>query len=221
MSDIQNKLGTSLILNLVKLRQEKGGLSIEDAGALFMQMASTLTPGNSEADKFVHTEIKQLSQYIAEAKKELLGISTNGKEEKALIEASEHLGEVVKATEKATTRIMDAADKIQSLATGMGGDRAKEIVDETSAVYEACNFQDITGQRINNVIALLTAIEKHAEKLNDLFGIDVQTVIDEQPKRELTEADLLNGPQLPGDATSQEDVDALFASLNAQTAKKA
>jgi chemotaxis protein CheZ len=148
MNDIQQKLGHSLLQNLVKIRQEKGDLSIEDVGGLFVQMASSLSPSSSEADRFMHQEIERLAQYIINAKGEIFAISTNDKNEQVIMDASQHLDEVIKSTEEATTKIMDAADKIQSLATVMGGDRAREIVNTTGEIYEACNFQDITGQRI-------------------------------------------------------------------------
>ncbi len=212
MSDIQVKLGHSLLKNLVRLRAEKGDLSIEDVGGLFMQMASSLTPSTSEADLFLHQEIARLAQYIIEAKGEIFAISTNDKQEQVIMDASQHLDEVIKATEVATTRIMDAADKIQSLATGMGGDRGKEIINVTGEIYEACNFQDITGQRITRVIKLLSNIEERINKLNELFGATAGASEGGEP-REMTEKDLLNGPQLPGSASSQEEIDALFASL--------
>jgi len=216
MDDIQVKLGSSLLKNLVKLRQEKGDLSIEDVGGLFMQMASTLMPSASDADRFMHQEIARLAKYIIEAKGEIFAISTNDKQEHVITNASQHLDEVIRATEQATTKIMDSADKIQSLATGMGGDRGREIVSVTGEIYEACNFQDITGQRINKVIKLLTNIEERINKLNELFGAHHNNAIDgaaDQAPHELTEKDLLNGPQLPGQGSSQEEIDELFASL--------
>lgn len=216
MSDIQVRLGTSLLQNLVKLRQEKGELSIEDAGALFMQMASTLTPSSSEADQFMHHEIGRLAQYIIEAKTEIFAISTNDKQEQVIMDASQHLDEVIKATEEATNNIMDAAEKIQALAAVMGGDRAKEIVNVTGDIFEACNFQDITGQRITKVIKLLTNIEERINKLNDLFGVPEHVAVEGGEPRELTDKDLLNGPQLPGKAASQADIDELFESLSAK-----
>lgn len=214
MNDLQSRLGSSLLRNMVKLRQEKGDLSIEDVGGLFMQMASNLTPSTSEADMFMHQEIHRLAKYIIDAKSEIFAISTNDKQEQVIIDASQHLDEVIKATEHATTRIMDAADKIQNLATGIGSDQGKEIVGITGEIYEACNFQDITGQRITRVIKLLTNIEERINKLNELFGVNVPDTGGSEAPRVMTEEDLLNGPQLPGEAASQEEVDALFASLN-------
>lgn len=213
-TDTQMKLGKALLLNLVKLREQKGDLSLEDVGGMFLNMASTLAPSTSTTDVFMHQEIKRLAQYIGDAKKEIFAISTNDKQEQVIMDATQHLDEVIKATEKATNSIMDAADQISNMATGMGGDRAKEIMTMTAAIYEACNFQDITGQRINKVIKLLSNIEERINKLNDLFGNETPVgANDGAPAKPLTDKDLLNGPQLPGEATSQADIDALFASL--------
>jgi chemotaxis protein CheZ len=212
-TDTQMKLGKALLLNLVKLREQKGDLSLEDVGGMFLNMASSLAPSTATTDVFMHQEIKRLAQYIVDAKQEIFAISTNDKKEQVIMDASQHLDEVIKATEKATTSIMDAADQISNMATGLGGDRAKEIMAMTSAIYEACNFQDITGQRINRVIKLLANIEERINKLNELFGNEMLASGSDEPAKPLTDKDLLNGPQLPGDASSQADIDALFASL--------
>jgi chemotaxis protein CheZ len=213
MNDIQVKIGHSLLKNLVKLRQEKGELSIEDVGGLFMEMAANFSPASSDADQFMHQEIARLAKYIIDAKAEIFAISTNDKHEQVITDASQHLDEVIKATELATTKIMDAADKIQSLATGIGGDRGKEIVNVTGEIYEACNFQDITGQRITRVIKLLTGIEERINKLNELFG-GTHTQQSDTNIQEKSDKDLLNGPQLPGQGATQEEIDALLVSLN-------
>lgn len=213
MNELQSRLGNSLLKSMVTLKQQKGDLSIEDVGGLFMQMASNLSPSSSEADLFMHQEIRQLAEYIANAKSEIFAISTNDKQEQVIMDASAHLEEVVKATEQATNRIMDAAERIQELANGVGGDRGKEIAEVTGDIFEACNFQDITGQRITRVIKLLTNIEERINRLNDLFGVTPGNP-GSAGAREPTDKDLLNGPQLPGEAASQEEVDALFASLN-------
>src|SRR5690242_6032918 len=123
MSDMQTTLGRSLLKSLVALRGEKGELSLEDVGGIFMQMASTLNPNVSPADEFMHQEIARLAKYITDAKKEIFAISSNDKSEALITDASQHLDEVIRATEEASHSIMDAADAIQAVAAGIGGDK--------------------------------------------------------------------------------------------------
>jgi chemotaxis protein CheZ len=186
-------------------------IALEDVGAMFMQMASTLNPAGSTADQFMHQEIRRLAQDINNAKKEIFSISSDEKSETVLTDASMHLDEVIKATEKATNTIMDSADQIQNLVAGVGGDKETKITEATTRIYDACTFQDISGQRITKVIKLLGNIEERIAKLNSLFGST-----DHVPKAAndpMSDKALLNGPQLAGQAASQTDIDALFNSL--------
>lgn len=217
----QAVLGHSLLKNIVELRQQKGEISLEDLGEIFEQVASHFSSPASNTDRFMHQEIARLAKYIQEAKKEIFSISTNNNSEPAIIDASAHLDEVIKATESATNTIMDAADTIQNSASGIGGEKEQQIVSATTAIYEACNFQDVTGQRIRKVIKLLENIEERIGKLNDIFGnqeeiAEIAAGKEQKPGEIVLPADdkdLMNGPQLSSQAASQADIDALFASL--------
>lgn len=222
MPDMQSKLGRELLKTMVELRAEKGTISLQDMGEIFMDMASSLNPDNSNVDKFVHTEIERLAQYIVDTKKEIFALQTNDKAEAVIMDASAHLDEVIKHTEEATSTIMDACDKVLAGAAGVGGEKEKHITDAANMIYDACAFQDITGQRIRKVIKLLQNIEERINKLNGILGdAPVFAEGDDGVKKDLAnvvlpkdDKDLLNGPQLKGQGTSQNDIDALFASLN-------
>ncbi len=224
MADMQSTLGRTLLTSMIKTRETKGDITLEDVGGIFINMASSLNPANSPVDNFVHQEIAKLAKYITEAKGEIFAIQTNAKAEDAINDASLHLEEVVKATEQATNTIMDAADAIQSLASSVTGEQGQKIVDATTVIYDACTFQDITGQRIRKVITLLENIEERVGKLNDLFGTEQPPATNENapasanidPKKIVLpkdDKDLLNGPQLTGQGTSQADIDKLLSSF--------
>lgn len=219
MNDMKSRLGHSLLKSIVDLRQQKGQISLEDLGSVFEQIASGFNTPDSPSDQFMHQEIAKLAQYIGDAKKEVLSISSNEKSEEAIVDASAHLDEVIKATEDATNTIMDAADVIQGAAAGIDAAKEKEITDATMRIYEACDFQDLTGQRISKVIKLLENIEERITNLNELFGHDGHggEVVNVADNSQLSEAEadekLMNGPQLSADSSSQEEIDALFASL--------
>jgi chemotaxis protein CheZ len=159
-------------------------------------------------------EIIRLAQYINTAKREIFAIGTDTKPEEALSDASLHLDAVIKATEEASNSIMDAADAIQAAVSGVGGEKEQAIMDATTRIYEACNFQDISGQRLTKVIGLLNHVQERVNTLITLFSGGQQQAAGKPKDAPLTDEDLLNGPQLPAQGTSQSDIDALFSSGN-------
>jgi chemotaxis protein CheZ len=68
---------------------------------------------------------------------------------------------VVQATEEAANRIMEAAEAIGDwLRDGKHDPASMEAVNEkVNAIFEACSFQDVTGQRIRRAIQHLQQVE--------------------------------------------------------------
>jgi chemotaxis protein CheZ len=68
---------------------------------------------------------------------------------------------VVQATEEAANRIMEAAEAIGDwLREGKNDSEALDAVNEkVNAIFEACSFQDVTGQRIRRAIQHLQQVE--------------------------------------------------------------
>ena len=91
---------------------------------------------------------------------------------------------------------------------------AQRISDRVITIFEACNFQDITGQRISKVVGSMKFIEERVTQMAHIWG-GLESFNDMEaftmPEREGDEA-LLNGPALDGDPmrTSQDAIDALF-----------
>lgn len=66
---------------------------------------------------------------------------------------------VVQETEAAANRIMTAAETIQaSVHEGEPADAAA-IVEQVNTIFEACSFQDLTGQRIRRALEELQNVE--------------------------------------------------------------
>ena len=83
--------------------------------------------------------------------------------------------------------------------------------DATTRIYEACSFQDITGQRITKVVGTLKTIEAKVVQIVATFGNgDRQTPVELAVEGA---AELLNGPQHPAVAMDQSDIDKLLASF--------
>lgn len=74
---------------------------------------------------------------------------------------------VVEATESAADRIMDAAEAISRLVEQDRHDPAgrAELASRVNAIFEACSFQDLTGQRIRRAISHLQGIEVLLEQM--------------------------------------------------------
>src|SRR6185503_4915813 len=83
---------------------------------------------------------------------------------------SEQLDAVVKATEVASNEIMNVADIIQATAAGIGGEKEKQLMDAATKLYEACSFQDLTGQRISKVISIITYMDEKLHTITTLFS---------------------------------------------------
>src|SRR6202022_704098 len=163
----------------------------------------------------IHDAINRTKREIAV----LHGKSFDGHE---MAKVTGELGAVVGGTEQATQQILEAVEAIDQAASALGKvsspDQQKilseEIQERVVSIFEACNFQDLTGQRISKVMATMKFIENHITVMMDIWGgVDAirahaPAIIDEREGN----ARLLNGPKLDGDVghASQNDIDALF-----------
>jgi chemotaxis protein CheZ len=227
MSLAKDDIGKGLLKGLVEALQNKGNISIEDIAGIFEQVASSVKAEDARIDAFLRSEIIKLANYISEAKAEILAITpTNPAKDDADEGSSEffnaagaELNAVVEATENATNAIMDATDAIiDSLKKAKAPEALqKQIGNYASNIFDACSFQDITGQRINKVIKTLNFVEAKIAKIARLFGNDDEKIVQIAGQNSDTilhdarpDAELMNGPQFSGKGVSQSDIDALF-----------
>ena len=172
----------------------------------------------------LHDEIEALAGYIDTAKAEITETRVDKINTEYLPEASHELNAIVGATEKATNDIFEAVESIEELAPTLAPEQAERIIDAVTRIYEACSFQDITGQRISKVVAVLENVESRVDALLRTLGAEGVTAseaIDAPAGRPeatkpvaVSDEDLMSGPQLPGAANSQEEIDALLASFD-------
>ncbi|MFO1243294.1 MAG: protein phosphatase CheZ [Rickettsiales bacterium] len=219
MSQTQTKIGNALLRSLIELREQKGQIRIEDVGEMFEKVASTLHT-ESPTDSFLRNEIIRLADYITTAKKEIFGMVPSEDDPRNIGKAGEELTAVVRATEEATNIILDAADEIQGHVTKLPkSDEASKINDATIRIYDASNFQDITGQRITKVIKTLEYVEATVARLICLFSEspDELSVAAEKLKEMLKDkrpdAELMHGPSLK--PPTQDEIDSLFNGVKA------
>ncbi len=168
-------------------------------------------------------ELDSIYEAINLTKKEIAALHhTTGTEGEEMTRVSNELDAVVEGTEGATEAILSAAEFIDETANtlsarlkGQDHDLANDIQERVIHIFEACNFQDLTGQRITKVISTLRFIEERILDMMDIWG-GIETFSEIEVKmREAADGDaaLLNGPSLTSDTdtVSQDDIDALFA----------
>ncbi len=153
-------------------------------------------------------ELSALAQFIDRAKTDIANIRADEIKSKHIPSATDELNAIVDATEEATNSIMTACEAIQGHIAGKDAEQA--VNDEVMKIFEACSFQDITGQRISKVVKALISIDEKVAALLNTFGKGL-VASSALPSEEPTgEAALLNGPQLKGQGVSQDDVDRLL-----------
>jgi len=177
-------------------------------------VAQNPTPASNDSDiQLIVRELAAVADYIGHMKQEIAALKPNELSRERIPSANDELGCVVQATASATHTIMAAAEEI--LGAGDLSDKAYRELVETRvlAIFEACSFQDITGQRIGKVLEALGHIEKRLNRFakavnvrDSAEGPDPEEAL-RQARREVL---LLNGPQNEDAAIKQDDIDALF-----------
>ena len=206
-------------------QQMKVGVDTQQVRAVLEEMLSTMSGNIGGSDPRMIEELEELSAFIEQTKADIAAINPEEIPDEHIPEATDELDAVIEATEVATNSIMEAAEMIESVAEDVTDEQADVLSMAVTQIYEACSFQDITGQRIHKVVAALKEIELKVETVVEKFGPDRATRDEMKRKRqaekehseagaaEINEEDLLQGPQLAENANSQDDIDALLADM--------
>ncbi|PIZ31073.1 MAG: hypothetical protein COY40_02975 [Alphaproteobacteria bacterium CG_4_10_14_0_8_um_filter_53_9] len=200
----------------------------------FVSAVKSMFGRGDKLDGNLFHEIGELAKFINNAKKELQEVQGTNLAEKEIPQASNQLDAIVQMTEQATGRIMDECEGLNTNLETMrdvllsmdppldpdalaGIDGAMtEAAAGVTRVFEACNFQDITGQRIQKVVKALHEIERQVLRMVVVFGLAAkEDTLDDTTKAELAEdRHLLEGPSLPGQGgLEQDDIDDILAKL--------
>src|SRR6476661_5856046 len=108
-------------------------------------------------------DVAQSLALIARHKRELAALIKDGEQRRMTVAAGE-LGAAIDSMEKATQQILKSAegidDNARALAAALKNDYERsltqDIQDQVVQLFEACNFQDLAGQRIAKVIETLS-----------------------------------------------------------------
>jgi chemotaxis protein CheZ len=123
---------------------------------------------------------------------------------------------VVQATEQAATRILEAAEAIGTWAGEEAPDKAARasIVDKVNAIFEACSFQDLTGQRIRRAIEHLQRVETMlADMVNPADGKPLVklSVASQDDEMAMEMAMMESAGPASGPDLGQDEIDRLMA----------
>jgi chemotaxis protein CheZ len=166
--------------------------------------------------------VEAIQHAIQHTRREIAALHGEGGPAK-LNRATDELDAVVMDTESATETILSAAEAIDAAAERVaasltGEDKAllTGIRSEAIRIFEACNFQDITGQRIRKAVGLFHFVEQRVASMIEVWGqVDEMPGAGARPEMRPEKSGddaLLNGPALAGIDTvvSQDDIDSLF-----------
>ena len=170
--------------------------------------------------KRLEAEMAAIRASIQQTKSEIATLHHSGFQGKELGKVTDELDAVVAGTEQATEVILHAAetieDRVGSLSAKLKGDdagMANDAVESVMNIFEACNFQDITGQRITKVVKTMRFIEERIDSMMEIWG-GMESFEEVQKLDFAIKGDeaLLNGPASEDDTNvaSQDDIDALF-----------
>ncbi len=181
---------------------------LRELGALRAMLAPTATAPRADGSRARQDERQKL---IAELRIVLAAIRgrpdpRNGTA-KAPARIVDELDAVIQDSDVAAQRILAAAEQIDQAANNLVGllkgnferGLAQDIRDRVTQIFEACNFQDLTSQRVAKVRASLERLDRQiAGTLDELAQADT--------------APPAHGPRLGDDAghVSQSDIDSLF-----------
>jgi len=195
------------------LKQKRDSVTFNDIIALAEVSAQSLQSFFQAMDAKVYRELREIAGYIESMRHEIGALQVNDLKNTRIPAAGEELDAIVQATEAATHTIMEGAEAVMA-ADASDPAAYKALVEEKMMViFEACSFQDITGQRIAKVVETLQHIEERVSRFAKVVQAkDLDGFLTEQERERAARKEkyLLHGPQLAGHGVDQARVDEMF-----------
>jgi chemotaxis protein CheZ len=165
-------------------------------------------------------ELDVIGEAIKQTKEEIVTLQNQGFDNSRMARVTGELQAVVAGTEQATNQILKSAEQIDEVARNLvpllknnyEKDLVQDIQDRITEIFEACNFQDLTGQRISKVVTTLGMVEDHLARMTEIWNVIERFNAEAALTPTGGSGHLLSGPKLDGDTghTSQDDIDKLF-----------
>ena len=169
----------------------------------------------------IRSQFDVIEQAIKKTKGEMFSPPEHGLDGGQIARVMQELAAVKEGTTDATDRLLKAAETIEQTSSTLiaalkGGHEqgmAQDIQDQVTQIFEACNFHDLTSQRISKVVTTLKSVEDHLAQMVEIWNaIERFTNYVGRLTPPTGDESMLNGPKLEGDEghASQNDVDAMF-----------
>lgn len=165
-------------------------------------------------------ELDVIGSAIKQTRTEIVSLQDQGFDSSRVARVGKELDAVFSDTSNATERILKAAEEIDEsanalvslLKSGHEQGLAQDIQDRVTGIFEACNFHDLTGQRISKVAGTLRMVEDHLARMMEIWSVIDRFNIEAAQSAAQDLDGLLNGPKLEGDNghSTQDEIDKLF-----------
>jgi chemotaxis protein CheZ len=188
-------------------------LTLPDILNLAEIMVGSMQGFFGHVDTAIYKELKEISDFIDTTRTEIGRLQPGNLKDKHIPEAGLELEAIVQSTETATNTIMEQAELIMSADPDDMAAYHDTVQGAVMEIFEACSFQDITGQRISKVVNTLVHIESKISSLADALGSALGEAIEEEetPEEKRRRELILNGPALEGEGIDQSDVDDILS----------
>tara|TARA_B100000427_G_scaffold189556_1_gene157494 strand:- start:1628 stop:2158 length:531 start_codon:yes stop_codon:yes gene_type:complete len=168
--------------------------------------------------ELLQAEILNLFNYIQRVRKEVAAITRSDEGNGRFDNMSDQLDAIVQATEDATNSIMEVVEQdAETIQEIRGKTEDPEILglldrldNNQSNIFQACTFQDITGQRVTKIARSVTYVESRVNSLIEIFGKEHLENVEVEVEDKTEDEKLLQGPQLSGQGVTQDEIDKLF-----------
>jgi len=205
---------TSQIDELVAQLKNKGDdVALVDLMASAEHLVESMHTIFGALDSSIFREFGQIANSITQARDEIGRLQPSDITTDHIPCAGRELEAIITATEDATNTIMDAAETLLEMEAKDLETYKAAVEGEVMRIFEACSFQDITGQRVSKVVEALQDIDERVSRISAAFGTEGTPAekSDREATRDSRNKDLiLNGPSLAGEGVDQIDVDKLL-----------
>lgn len=165
-------------------------------------------------------ELDVIGDAIKQTRSEIISLQDQGFDSARVTRVIKEMDHVLSDTSGATDRILKAAEEIDENANALMGllkgaheqGLAQDIQDRVTAIFESCNFHDLTGQRISKIGATLKMVEDHLARMIEIWSVIERFNVDSKQSAATDLDNLINGPKLSGETghSTQDDIDRLF-----------
>lgn len=221
MSKMEQENVARVIEFLEQNKKREGEVSLTDVMHLAEVMSGSMQEFLASVQPTVTDELRMIAREITRMKVEISQLRANDMTGSKIPDAGRELDAIVEATEKATNTIMEAAEEIMGADTGDTEAYQELVSNKMISIFEACTFQDITGQRISKVVSTLNYIDERVTSFIERLRIpeDVDAELEESDEERRKRELILHGPQHTGEGVSQDDIDSLLTDAQADIDK--